>query len=206
MWPNTPDIDGRKLCEWDHFAFLCSHANAAFSLSAEAGQPCAAARLRSGAVPRARRTLQPLSEGPAPRNPPPRSQRDPLAARTPTGARGSGLDFRPPFGSLRKSHLCTPALSHCIHFGQGGTAPTFRGAADHVLVTVTIHQTDTLSSAASLVTFFNPWITLPSNSFIVCSLNYVHSTEVNPVPSVPTVIINSSWSERVKFKGKKTVV
>lgn len=134
---------------------------------------------------RSRRVLRPGTHRPAPSETP--ADR-PLAARTPTGAWGSGLDFR----SLLKSHLCTPALSHCIHFGQGGTAPTFRGAADHVLVTVTIHQTDTLSSAASLVTFFNPWITLPSNSFIVCSLNYVHSTEVNPVPSVPTVIINSS--------------
>lgn len=27
---SSPDIDGRKLCEWDHFDFLCLHANAGF--------------------------------------------------------------------------------------------------------------------------------------------------------------------------------
>lgn len=132
--------------------------------------------------------------GPARRNTPPCSQQHPCrqAARTPTGSRGSRLNFRPPFWSLLKSHLCMPALFHSTHFGQGGSTPTFRGAGDHVLATVTIYQTDPLSSAVSLVAFFNPCITFPSNSFIVCSLNYVHSREVNPVPSVPTVIINSS--------------
>lgn len=96
----------------------------AFFLSAKAGQPCApghdAAPLCgwASALP----SLRTPRQGPAPWNPLPCSQKCP-------GSRGRGLDLRPPFKSLLKSHLPMPALFHSILLGQGG-APQHLGMLD----------------------------------------------------------------------------
>lgn len=168
----------------------------AFFLSAKAGQPCPTEPLPkpgrllvsglalglSPACSHSEGLLQPGTHHPAPSIP----------ADRPMAAWGGRLDFGAPSRSLLKSHLCVPALFHSIHFGQGA-------APQHLVVwgsrtSHSDHSADRHSFFCSFFGdfFFNPWITFLSNSFIVCSLNYVHPREVNPVPSVPTVIINSS--------------